>query len=87
VTVERELPRSITWNFNDGDMVTTVEVAPGCVGGGWGVRRVEVTSSTPIHPDFLAQFLDSTTAMILSGGTVELINEHNAENPDDWGGA
>lgn len=56
-------PTSVTFDFNDGDMTTTVEVARGAVSrrdghpspSAWGVARIELTTATPIHPDFLAE--------------------------------
>jgi hypothetical protein len=74
----------ITLDFNDGDMVVTAEVAPGVLaGGGWGVTRVEATTKTPIHPDFLETFLEATAGIILAGGIRELIAQHAAEDLAD----
>jgi hypothetical protein len=71
------LPEKVTFDFNDGDMVVTVEVADGAIGGGWGITRVEVTSRTPIRPESLKGFLDAVSQVILTGGIQDLIKQHD----------
>lgn len=81
-------PTSVTFDFNDGDMTTTVEVARGAVGSdghpslsAWGVARIELTTTTPIHPDFLGAYMQAAALLILSGGVPELIDAHEGRDP------
>lgn len=73
-------PTKVTFDFNDGDMVTTVDIAAGTAGGGWGVTRVEVFTRTPVRPESLRPFLDAMVEMILSSGVPELIALHDDEH-------
>jgi hypothetical protein len=82
VNAEPHLPTKVTFDFNEGDMVTTVEVADGASGGGWGITRIEVISRTPIRPDFVRPFLDATAQMIANGWIPDLIALHDAEQSD-----
>lgn len=77
---ERSLAKKVTYDFNEGCLVTTVEVAHGAVGGGWGVTRVDVTSMTPVRPDFLEAFLGGIAMMVVTGGIAELIALHDAQD-------
>lgn len=79
---EPKLVEKVTIDLADGSIVVVVvvvEVADGAAYGGWGISRVEVTSRTPVRPDFFKSFLDSCGQMILTSGIRDLIALHDAE--------
>jgi len=77
---EPRLATKVTFDFADGDIVTTVEVAEGAAHGGWGISRIEVRSRMPVTAAFLPNFLQAIGDVILSGGIPDLLARHEAES-------
>lgn len=80
---EATLTKLVTFDFAEGDLTVTVEVADGAVNGGWGISRIEITSRTPVVPDFLPPFMEAAGRIILTGGIPDLIARHDAEKASD----
>jgi predicted dinucleotide-utilizing enzyme len=86
VKPEGKLATKVTFHMGD-DIAVMVEVASGAVSGGdghssprvWGIARVEVSSKTPVRPDFFEAFLTAVGQMILTGGIPDLIALHDAQ--------
>lgn len=74
-----QLTKKVTFDFGDGDMVTTVEIEDGAIGGGWGIIHVDITSTTPIRPGFIEPFMEAAGKMLAYGPIAELIALHDAE--------
>ena len=72
---EPELPKILTVDLNDGDIVVSAQIAEGAANGGWGVVNLEVNCRTPVAPDFLEAFATSAAGVLLYGLT-NLIAKH-----------
>jgi hypothetical protein len=79
VPEEGTLTKLVTFDFADGDLTVTVEVADGAANGGWGIARIEITTTMPVLPDFLPSFMEAAGRIILTGGIPDLIARHDAQ--------
>lgn len=84
---DEQLATKVTFDFNNGDMQTVVEVASGAIDhetgrfsdAVWGITRVEVYSKTPVRPEFFEPFFAAAAQMVMTGGIPILIALHDAE--------